>query len=111
MAARGGESEHPDRPHPASALGGEPADEPQGTLEEVTAAFDLARQALEDLHQTWDTGLRDTLRRLEEMNDRTDDLVRHVSGNLQALQRVANTRRTLSSGSVLDTPPPSLTGR
>ena len=39
---------------------GEPADEFGTVLDEVTAAFAGARQAMDSLHHTWDTGLRET---------------------------------------------------
>jgi hypothetical protein len=58
-------------------------------LDEVTAAFAGARQAMDSLHRTWDTGLRETLRQLGEVQERIDQLVAQVAGNLDLLRRIA----------------------
>ena len=61
-------------------------------LDEVTAAFAGARQAMDSLRRTWDTGLRETLRQLGEVQERTDQLVAQVAGNLDLLRRITKRR-------------------
>jgi hypothetical protein len=70
----------------------EPADE-FGTVLDETAAFAGARQAMDSLHCTWDTSLRETLRQLGEVQERTDQLAAQVAGNLDLLRRIAKRRR------------------
>ena len=47
---------------------------------------------MESVRRTWDTGLRETLRQLGEVRERTDQLVAQVAGNLDLLRRITKRR-------------------
>ena len=81
----------PDEPRDPD-LPDEAAGELGTVLDEVTAAFAGAREAMDSLRRTWDTGLAETLRQLDEIRERTDQLVAQVAGNLDLLKRIANRR-------------------
>ncbi|PWV71301.1 hypothetical protein DES30_11217 [Prauserella marina] len=71
---------------------GDEASETGAVLDEVAAAFAGARVAMDNLRRTWDTGLAETLRQLDQICERTDQLVAQVTGNLDLLRRVTNRR-------------------
>lgn len=80
--------DEPSDPDPACG----PAGETKSALDEVAAAFTRAREAMDSLRRSWDTGLAEALRQLEEMRERADQLVTQVTGNLDLLRRVTNRR-------------------
>ena len=47
---------------------------------------------MDNLHRTWDTGLRETLRQVGEVQERTDQLVAQIAGNLDLLRRITKRR-------------------
>lgn len=99
-------SEH-DNPGPA-----EPSSNPaDATRTELTAAIDNLRQGFDGLEQTWDNGIREMLRRLDEMQLRTYEIVKLVTDNYAQLQRVAARPRhptlTLGAGEESDSSPKS----
>lgn len=92
MTQSGSESNNPGRqPKPEPVR--DAADRCAHELAELKAAFDAGfasvSTALADFQQTWDTGIDETVRRLDEMRKRTDQLVRLVSDNLPRLEQLA----------------------
>ncbi|MFD4254528.1 hypothetical protein [Amycolatopsis thermoflava] len=78
-----------DEPHDPRPTG-EPAAETRTALDEVIAAIAGTREAIERLRNTWNAGMAQTLRQLDELRESSDQLVAQVGGNLDVLRRPMN---------------------